>query len=128
MNTSSTLAANGIPGVDSQHQDVADTSVVLSALSDDDNRRLLAACDDAPRTAQECAEVCDIPLSSVYRKLGQLSEASLLDEGRRIQTAAHHPREFSTRFDTLSFSFGETGVSVDFRQVATDGGQDGTER
>ncbi|KAB1192458.1 helix-turn-helix domain-containing protein [Haloferax sp. MBLA0076] len=128
MNSSTTLAANGIGGFDSQHQDVADTSVVLSALSDDDNRRILAACDDAPRTAQECAEVCDIPLSSVYRKLSQLSEASLLDEGRRIQTSAHHPREFSTRFDTLSFSFGDSGVSVDFRQVATDGGEETKER
>ena len=122
MNSPSTLAANGGFGYDS-HRDTAEPSAVLSALSDTDSRRILAACDDEPRTAQECAAVCDIPLSSVYRKLDQLSEASLLSEGLRIQPNAHHPREFSTQFDSLSLSF-DAGVSVDFRQVATDGGEE----
>ncbi|WP_411965357.1 ArsR/SmtB family transcription factor [Haloferax sp. YSMS24] len=123
MNSPSTLAANGVLGYDSQSGDTAEPSAVLSALNDTDSRRILAVCNEEPRTAQECAAVCDIPLSSVYRKLDQLSEASLLSEGRRIQPNAHHPREFSTQFDALSLSF-DAGVSVNFRQVATDGGEE----
>ncbi|AFK18188.1 ArsR family transcriptional regulator [Haloferax mediterranei ATCC 33500] len=128
MNTTSTLIARGGSASDSHRQDRTDSSAVLSVLSDDDSRRILAACDEAPRTAQECADVCDVPLSTVYRKLDQLTEASLLDERRRIQLASHHPREFETNFDTLSFSFADAGVAVDFRNVATDGGKDAEER
>ncbi|KAB1197273.1 MULTISPECIES: helix-turn-helix domain-containing protein [Haloferax] len=123
MNSSTTLTANGTLGFDSRQQNTAEPAAVLSALNDDDSRRILAVCEDQPRTAQECADLCDIPLSSVYRKLEQLSDASLLDEGRRIQPDAHHPREFSTQFDSLSLSF-DAGVSVNFRQVATDGGEE----
>ncbi|MFC7129177.1 helix-turn-helix domain-containing protein [Haloferax chudinovii] len=129
MNSSSAVAAQSASTFDpSRNQQVAaEPSAVLSALSDGDSRRILAACDEAPRTAQECAELCDVPLSTVYRKLDLLTEASLLDERLRVQTATHHPREFATNFDTLSFSFDDAGVSLAFRQVATDGGEDGAE-
>ncbi|CQR51039.1 MULTISPECIES: winged helix-turn-helix domain-containing protein [Haloferax] len=128
MNASSVSAVEQSLTRNSRRSHVlSDPSSALSALSDGDSRRILAACDEAPRTAQECAELCDVPLSSVYRKLDQLTEASLLDERLRIQTAAHHPREFATNFDTLSFSFDDAGVSLAFRQVATDGGEDGAE-
>ncbi|WP_416838614.1 helix-turn-helix domain-containing protein [Haloferax sp. DFSO52] len=127
MNSSTTLTANGALGFGARDHHTPDPSAVLSALNDGDSRRILAVCDDQPRTAQECANLCDIPLSSVYRKLDLLSDAALLEEGRRIQPDAHHPREFSTHFDALSLSF-DAGVSVNFRQVATDGGEDTTER
>ncbi|ELZ94790.1 ArsR family transcriptional regulator [Haloferax mucosum ATCC BAA-1512] len=130
MNTSPTLTARNSPYASNAHDaaQAADPSAVLSVLSDDDSRRILAACDGSARTAQECADVCDVPLSTVYRKLDQLTEASLLDERRRIQTTSHHPREFETNFDTLSFSFDDSGVGVAFRNVATDGGEDAEER
>ena len=125
MNSSS-LSIGGVSAHNSQN---ADPGVVLSALSDDDSRRILAACDEQAMTAQECADACDVPLSTVYRKLGTLSDASLLEESRRIQAANHHPREYSTSFDTLSLSLAAgSDVAVEFRNVATDGGSNTRER
>ncbi|WP_396610693.1 helix-turn-helix domain-containing protein [Haloferax sp. S1W] len=125
MNSSSLSIFGGV----GSHNSHADPDVVLSALSDDDSRRILAACDEQALTAQECADTCDVPLSTVYRKLNTLAEASLLEEGRRIQAATHHPREYSTNFDTLSLSLASgSNVAVEFRQVATDGGSPTGER
>lgn len=104
-----------------------DPTDVLSALGDPDCRQLLSACEETPRTAQECADACDLPLSTVYRKLETLTDAGLLEQGRRIRSQNNHPTEFATSFDTLAVSLrGGDELSVDLRQVATDG--DGRER
>lgn len=100
---------------------------VLSALGDQDCRELLSACEQESLTAQECAEACELPLSTVYRKLDLLTDAGLLEENRRIKTANNHPTEFSTSFDTLAVSLrAGDELSLDFRQIAADG--DGRER
>jgi DNA-binding transcriptional ArsR family regulator len=100
-----------------------DSIAVLDALNDGVCRRILAACDETPRTAQECAAACDVPLSTVYRKLGTLTDAALLDEGVRVDAERNFPHEFTTRFDTLSVSLrGSDDVTVEVRQAATDGG------
>ncbi|MDR5674670.1 Transcriptional regulator containing HTH domain,ArsR family [Halalkaliarchaeum sp. AArc-CO] len=125
MNASLTQARRDVPD---RHPSVsvgepeADPAEVLSALGDPDCRQLLSACEERPRTAQECADACDLPLSTVYRKLELLGDAGLLEEGRRIRSRNNHPTEFSTTFDTLAVSLrAGDELSVDFRQVAADG-------
>lgn len=110
------------PNAVSNAEPDVDPTDVLSALGDPDCRRLLSTCEETPRTAQECAEGCDLPLSTVYRKLELLTDAGLLEEGRRIRSRNNHPTEFSTSFDTLAVSLrAGDELSVDFRQVAADG-------
>ncbi|MEF8779803.1 MAG: helix-turn-helix domain-containing protein [Haloferacaceae archaeon] len=131
MNASLTQAGHEVrdqhPGAVSDVERGPDPTDVLSALGDPDCRQLLSACEETPRTAQECAEACELPLSTVYRKLETLTDAGLLEEGRRIRSQNNHPTEFATSFDTLAVSLrAGDELSVDFRQVATDG--DGRER
>lgn len=101
----------------------ADPAAVLSAINDADSRRILVACAETPLTAEECASACDVPLSTVYRKLDRLAEVDLLGTGRRVVPHRNHPQEFFTDFDALAVSL-RGGVDVDLLQVATDGGRD----
>jgi DNA-binding transcriptional ArsR family regulator len=52
---------------------------VLEVLSDDCSRTILSALTE-PLTATELAEQCDIPSSTVYRKLDTLTAAGLVEE------------------------------------------------
>lgn len=100
-----------------------DPVAVLDALNDGVCRRILVTCDERARTAQECAAACDVPLSTVYRKLGTLTDAALLAERVRIDAERNFPSEFRTQFDTLSVSL-TGGDAVEIRQAVTDGGVD----
>ncbi|EMA58803.1 hypothetical protein C470_11779 [Halorubrum distributum JCM 13561] len=87
---------------------------VLDALADDAARRIVAALAE-PKTASELSEECDIPLSTTYRKLEKLTDASLLSESTDIRRDGQHTTRYSVSFDAVT-------VSVD------DGGEDGADR
>ena len=52
-------------------------------------------------TASEIAEKCDIPLSTTYRKLDLLSEASLLEEQTKVRSDGHHTTRYLPAFAAL---------------------------
>lgn len=78
---------------------------VLDALDDPDCRTIIKHVEE-PMTASELAETCDIPLSTMYRKLELLSEASLLEERIEVRTDGRH----TTRYD---LGFKEVRVGLD---------------
>ena len=79
-----------------------DAPAVLDALDDPDCRRLIRAL-DTPSTARELSEACDMPLSTTYRKLELLSEASIVEERTRIREGGHHTTQYSVAFDAVRF-------------------------
>ncbi|QKG93170.1 helix-turn-helix transcriptional regulator [Halorubrum salinarum] len=83
---------------------------VLDALADDAARRIVAALTE-PKTASELSEECDIPLSTTYRKLEKLTDASLLSESTDIRRDGQHTTRYSVSFDavTVSIDDGEEG-------------------
>ncbi|TKX86987.1 ArsR family transcriptional regulator [Halorubrum sp. SS5] len=83
---------------------------VLDALADDAARRIVAALTE-PKTASELSEECDIPLSTTYRKLEKLTDASLLSESTDIRRDGQHTTRYSVSFDavTVSVDDGEEG-------------------
>lgn len=128
--TASSMQFRQRPTSETERETLADVDsiAVLDALHDAVGRRILTACDGTPRTAQECADVCDVPLSTVYRKLGTLTDAGLLTEQVRIDAEHNFPREFETCFETLSVSVaGGDDVTVEVLQASTDGGVDENE-
>lgn len=77
---------------------------VLRFLADADCRRILGHLDE-PKTAQELVEECDIPTSTVYRKLDELTEAGILDESTVVDlhgtNATHYYADWSAVTVTL---------------------------
>ncbi|MFW6317475.1 MAG: ArsR/SmtB family transcription factor [Halorubrum sp.] len=76
---------------------------VLDALADDAARRIVAALTE-PKTASELSEECDIPLSTTYRKLEKLTDASLLSESTDIRRDGQHTTRYSVSFDAVTVS------------------------
>ena len=80
--------------------DPPDLQSVLDALDDPDCRTIIEHLDE-PMTASEVSEECDIPMSTTYRKLDLLTEASLLMEGTEIRSDGHHATRYRIDFETV---------------------------
>lgn len=74
---------------------------VLSTLGDEPTRRIIETLSE-PMTANELSEACDIPLSTMYRKLDTLSEASLITESTQIQQGGQHTTRYELDFTEIS--------------------------
>ncbi|WP_424013286.1 ArsR/SmtB family transcription factor [Halorubrum xinjiangense] len=81
---------------------------VLDALADDAARRIVAALTE-PKTASELSEECDIPLSTTYRKLEKLTDASLLSESTDIRRDGQHTTRYSVSFDAVTVTVDDGG-------------------
>lgn len=90
----------------SQRDEGPSTDDVLDALGDDAAQRIIAALDE-PMTASDLSEECDIPLSTTYRKLELLTEASLLDESTEIRRDGQHTTRYGVAFDEVMVSVTE---------------------
>ena len=53
-------------------------------------------------TAEQISNTADVPLSTTYRKLDILTEASLLDEGIAIRPNGQHAKQYSISFDAVT--------------------------
>ncbi len=73
---------------------------VLDALDDADARAIVRGL-EKPMTASEISERCDIPLSTTYRKLDLLTDASLLKEGTAIRADGHHATTYEVSFEAV---------------------------
>ena len=100
----------------SREEDPPSVDDVLDALADDAARRIVAALTE-PKTASDLSEECDIPLSTTYRKLEKLTDASLLRESTDIRRDGQHTTRYSVSFDAVT-------VSIDDADDASDGTDD----
>jgi len=75
-------------------EDADEVQAVLRALQDDDCREVLEATDEESLSASELADVCDLPLSTTYRKLDALTDAGLLAERTRLCADGKHASEY----------------------------------
>jgi DNA-binding transcriptional ArsR family regulator len=90
-----------------------DCEAVFTALDDPDCRAVLEATADQALTASELTEQCDIPRSTTYRKLEQLTEAGLLEERIRLSTDGKHAREYHRTFEDVTVSLCDSeGIHV----------------
>lgn len=85
--------------------DAPDLQDVLDALDDPDCRTIINHLDE-PMTANDLSEVCEIPVSTMYRKLDLLSDASLVEEQIDIRPDGRH----TTRY---VLAFGEVRIALD---------------
>lgn len=87
--------------------DAPSLQTVLDALDDPAARTIIAHLEE-PMTAQQLTDVCDIPESTLYRKLALLSEASLLTERQTIRPDGQHTTRYRIEFETIQLQLTET--------------------
>jgi len=93
-------------------QDSPSLQEVLDALDDADCRAILRETAE-PMTAPELIDACDIPKSTLYRKLDLLSQASLVREQDTINPGGGRTTKYERDFDDVMISMDEDdGFSV----------------
>ena len=86
--------------------DAPDLQDVLDALDDPDCRAIITEL-EAPMTASELSDAADVPLSTTYRKLDLLTEASLLAEMTEIRSDGQHTTRYEIDFDEVRIALDE---------------------
>jgi DNA-binding transcriptional ArsR family regulator len=81
-------------------------SAVLNALDDEDCRDIVRVLEE-PMTADEIADAADVPLSTTYRKLDLLTEASLLEEGVQVRPDGQHASQYAVAFEEVVIALSE---------------------
>jgi predicted transcriptional regulator len=95
---------------------------VLDALDDPDCRSILREIHE-PMTAKELSEICDIPKSTLYRKLDLLSSACLVKEQDTIGTEGRRVTYYERSFNDVMISIDDMGdfsVNIQHRSRSTD--------
>ena len=87
--------------------DAPDLQAVLDALDDPDCRAIVRALEE-PMTADAIAEAADVPLSTTYRKLDLLTEASLLNEGVAVRPDGQHASRYVVAFEEVVIALSES--------------------
>ena len=88
---------------------------ICAALDDPDCREIIKTLDE-PLTAAEITSQCDIPQSTLYRKLEVLTDATLLEESTEIRKDGHHASRYSIAFEEITLFLEEdrsVGVSIE---------------
>jgi DNA-binding transcriptional ArsR family regulator len=85
---------------DSFATDTPQLQDVLDSLDDPACRAIIEQLEE-PMTASELSEACDIPLSTTYRKLELLSNASLLEERIEVRTDNQNTTRYAIAFDEV---------------------------
>ncbi|KAB1197269.1 MULTISPECIES: helix-turn-helix domain-containing protein [Haloferax] len=85
---------------------------LFDMLDDEGCRCILEATDETALSASEISEVCDLPLSTTYRKLEPLTETGLLSKSLRISRSGKHTAEYTRAVDDVTVSVSSSGLEV----------------
>ncbi len=76
---------------------------LCAVLEDGDCREIIRQLNE-PMTASELAANCEIPQSTLYRKLELLTETTLLEESTEIRRDGHHTSTYAIGFTEVRFA------------------------
>ncbi|ELY87495.1 MULTISPECIES: winged helix-turn-helix domain-containing protein [Natrialba] len=79
---------------------------ICAALDDPDCREIIRNLEE-PMTASELTARCEIPQSTLYRKLELLTESTLLEETTEIRRDGHHASKYAVAFDEITLGLDE---------------------
>jgi DNA-binding transcriptional ArsR family regulator len=90
-----------------------DISSLLDALNDADARAILQTIEDEPLSAKQLSERCELPMSTTYRKVKQLSRVGILEEKIDINHAKKPKSRYTRCLDTLQLSITADGFELE---------------
>lgn len=82
---------------------------LLDAFDDAYCRAILDATSERALSAKEISEACELPLSTTYRKLEQLTDAGLLAERTRLSRTGKHTSEYRRVVEDVVVTIGAPG-------------------
>jgi len=97
-------------------------TTVLDALDDEDCRKIVSVLSE-PMTASKISEESGVPLSTTYRKLELLTDASLLHEGVEVRSDGQHASRYAVDFEAVVIGLDESRqfeVEIDHRARSPD--------
>lgn len=95
-----------------------DATTVMEALHDVDCRTILSKL-QKPQTARELLERSGIPRSTLYQKLDQLSEVTLIREGIEIRSNGRHASRYLSDFEEIIITRDDKGtLEVEIKRPA----------
>jgi len=101
---------------------------VLKPLTDTDCRTILRKMSESV-SANELVATCDIPRSTVYRKLKLLERASLVRKRNTISPGGGRISRYERNFSTITISAnGDDGISVTVRRIPRENEQSSDSR
>lgn len=83
-----------------RQDETLDVEQVFQTLDDEHCREIITQLEE-PKTVAEIAESGDIPLSTTYRKVERLDEASLISQQTEIREGGHHRARYRIDFVTI---------------------------
>lgn len=108
--------------IESRHADhwelsgVSDPERLFDVLENPRARDILTSMSDTPVTASELGGRLGIANSTMYRQLGELVDAGLVEKSVRLDPTGHHASQFSRSVSDISISLDDdTGVLVSLR-------------
>jgi DNA-binding transcriptional ArsR family regulator len=102
--------------------DGPELQALLDALDDPACRTIIQELEE-PMTASELADETDIPLSTLYRKIDLLTDASLLNELTEIREDGHHTSRYRVAVESVSIELDdnrEFDVAIERPPQSTD--------
>lgn len=88
-----------------------DESQLFEVLQNARCRRLLGTIGEQPLTVNEIAAKVDIPVSTLYRQLGELVDVGLVEKSIRLDPSGQHATQYANRVTDISISVRD-GFSV----------------
>lgn len=85
---------------------------IFAVLDDRDCREILQVTSDEKLSATEVADMCEMPLSTTYRKIDMLDQAGFLDEHTRIHRWGKHSSAYSRSVESVFVSLRGDGSAV----------------
>jgi DNA-binding transcriptional ArsR family regulator len=100
----------------------ATPAAVFELLADEYARQILLAADREPKTAKDLSRICDVSLSTVYRRVATLQEHDLVAERSTVDADGSHRKQFETTLEELhlELSDGELDLAVATRDELAD--------
>lgn len=87
-------------------------TAIFDALNDEDALGILETIEDESLSVKEISSRCELPPSTAYRKVNQLSALDLLEEEIDITPDGKHPSVYHRRFDTICVCLTQDGFEL----------------
>lgn len=79
-------------------------TAIVDAFNDPDTRAILEVTSEERLSAMDITDRCDLPASTTYRKVDQLTEIGLLAEETLIRSDGKHTSTYTSRITTAEFA------------------------